>query len=156
MMTTGCTCDRPGWCERHHMKKSPHLHMLCRNNQSYFDAWENGSGPGQNGPPRGVSQQIPKIGVGWELRRVLERFGIHSKAKGCGCRDKLGFMNKWGVDACVARIPTIVAWLAKEAKAQQQLFCERKARTMVRLAIRNTRLALENSPAERASCANNP
>lgn len=156
MHTTPCQCERPGWCERHGMNKSPHLHMLCRNNQRYFDAWEAGIGPGQNIDPNERSQQVPREGVGWEMLRVLYRFGIHSRSKGCGCSDKLGFMNKWGVDACVARIPTIVAWLAKEAKSQQQPFCERKARTLVRLAIRNTRLALENSPAERASCANNP
>jgi hypothetical protein len=144
-MKTGCTCERPGWCERHAMHKSEQLWRLCQKKVAYFDAWENGVGPGQRDGPHGVSQQIPKTGVGWELRRVLDRFGIRNKARGCGCGDKLGFMNKWGPDACQARVGTIVAWLAKEAKSQNYAFCERKATTLVRLAIRNTRRSLENS-----------
>lgn len=44
---TGCICPNSGFCQRHGIQKSPHLHKLCQNHQGYFDKWEACRGPGQ-------------------------------------------------------------------------------------------------------------
>lgn len=44
---TGCICPLSGFCSRHNITKTPHLHKLCQNHSGYFDAWENCKGPGQ-------------------------------------------------------------------------------------------------------------
>jgi hypothetical protein len=44
---TPCTCQRPGWCDRHACQKSPTLFHLCRTRIELFRAWESGIGPGQ-------------------------------------------------------------------------------------------------------------
>lgn len=45
---TKCVCENPGWCERHGISKSKHMHHLCQTNPKYFTLWENGVGPGQD------------------------------------------------------------------------------------------------------------
>lgn len=44
---TGCVCPNAGFCERHKINKTPHLHKLCQNHQPTFDRWEACQGPGQ-------------------------------------------------------------------------------------------------------------
>jgi hypothetical protein len=44
---TGCTCSEFGWCTRHKVYKGPHFFHLCQHNDRYFQAWEEGRGPGQ-------------------------------------------------------------------------------------------------------------
>lgn len=44
---TDCVCPLAGYCNRHGVTKSAHLHRLCQTNQRYFDMWENCRGPGQ-------------------------------------------------------------------------------------------------------------
>lgn len=44
---TGCVCPLSGFCHRHNVEKTPHLHKLCQNHQGYFDKWEACRGPGQ-------------------------------------------------------------------------------------------------------------
>lgn len=44
---TGCECPLSGFCNRHGINKTPHLHKLCQNHQGYFDKWEACRGPGQ-------------------------------------------------------------------------------------------------------------
>lgn len=45
---TACECPMAGYCERHGVKKSKHLHTLCQNHQGYFNMWEQCRGPNQN------------------------------------------------------------------------------------------------------------
>ena len=45
---TGCECPLAGFCNRHNMQKTPHMHKLCQNHQGYFDKWEKCQGPGQD------------------------------------------------------------------------------------------------------------
>jgi len=44
---TGCVCPNAGFCSRHQVNKTPHLHKLCQNHQPTFDKWEACQGPGQ-------------------------------------------------------------------------------------------------------------
>lgn len=48
MLTTGCECERHGWCERHQCHKSRHLHRMCQRSSRLFQTWEDGLGPGQH------------------------------------------------------------------------------------------------------------
>jgi hypothetical protein len=45
---TGCICPLSGYCSKHQVNKTPHLHKLCQNHPGYFDMWENCKGPGQH------------------------------------------------------------------------------------------------------------
>lgn len=45
---TGCICHKPGWCDRHQCQKADRMFELCQTRKDYWDAWENGRGPGQN------------------------------------------------------------------------------------------------------------
>ena len=42
---TPCVCEQSGWCERHRCLKSWPLHLLCRRQLVYYEAWEAGRGP---------------------------------------------------------------------------------------------------------------
>ena len=46
--TTPCECPMVGFCQRHGINKSPHLHKLCQNHIGYFNMWESCRGPNQN------------------------------------------------------------------------------------------------------------
>ena len=45
---TPCECPVAGYCKRHGVEKSPHLHKLCQNHIGYFSMWEECRGPKQN------------------------------------------------------------------------------------------------------------
>lgn len=45
---TPCECPMAGYCERHGVNKSAHLHKLCQNHIGYFVMWEDCQGPNQN------------------------------------------------------------------------------------------------------------
>jgi hypothetical protein len=47
MKVTACECVEPGWCQRHRCWKSELDFQLCRRRPDYFQAWEEGRGPGQ-------------------------------------------------------------------------------------------------------------
>lgn len=44
---TGCTCENPGFCNRHQIVKTPHYFNLCKNHQGYYNSWEACRGPSQ-------------------------------------------------------------------------------------------------------------
>ena len=46
---TNCECPLAGYCKRHKVSKPSGWHQLCQTNESYFQAWEQGRGPGQAG-----------------------------------------------------------------------------------------------------------
>lgn len=78
---TGCDCPLAGFCERHGVNKSPHLLHLCRTNDRYYDAWEEG---------RGIGQRASKEEREFKARRRVQspvcvhRGEVLGKA-GCGC-----------------------------------------------------------------------
>ena len=45
---TSCECPMAGYCSRHGVTKSAHLHKLCQNHIGYFNMWEECRGPKQN------------------------------------------------------------------------------------------------------------
>lgn len=47
MEKTNCECPLAGYCNRHKIEKSPHMHKLCQNHPKYFQMWEECRGPGQ-------------------------------------------------------------------------------------------------------------
>lgn len=79
---TGCNCPLSGYCERHKVDKTPHLFKLCRTNDRYFDAWEEG---------RGIGQRMPKAEREFResRRQPAEPICVHKgEALGkvnCGC-----------------------------------------------------------------------
>jgi hypothetical protein len=46
--STPCECPAAGYCKRHGIEKSTHLHKLCQNHIGYFSMWEECRGPKQN------------------------------------------------------------------------------------------------------------
>lgn len=51
-MSDSCVCPLAGYCERHQCKKTSNLHKLCQQHGAYWDAWEEGRGPGQQVKPK--------------------------------------------------------------------------------------------------------
>jgi hypothetical protein len=134
-----CDCPGAGWCERHKLNKPAPWVQLCQTNDVYWEAWEDGRGPGQL-PHVGASKSLPVVdgGPGTELRRILKWFGIHDKAQ-CPCKAHARRMDVWGCDRCAERVPTIVAWLRLEAQKRHLPFSATMAAALVRLAIRRAR-----------------
>lgn len=78
---TGCDCPLAGYCKRHGVNKSPHLFHLCKTNDRYYDAWEEGRGIGQK--TLAPDQRKPKRRERPEPV-CLHRGAIAGKAD-CGC-----------------------------------------------------------------------
>jgi hypothetical protein len=57
---TACECPVAGYCQRHKITKGSGWHQLCQTKQSYFDAWEAGTGPGQDRKPDVSKEQRRK------------------------------------------------------------------------------------------------
>lgn len=107
---TGCTCEHPGWCERHQCHKHAHWHHLCKTNQAYFEAWEAGTGPGQfveNKGPRPASTVPHKEGWGDAVERHLKSIGVTQERykeikqmfglpPTCGCDKRREWLNQVG------------------------------------------------------------
>jgi len=147
---TGCTCKTwghgVGYCPRHKMDKPRAWWDLCRSSQAYFEAWEQGRGPGQRPPketPPPIRFKRPE-GPGTQLAKVFEWFGIRP-VPGCKCAEHIKQMNEWGPDECLKRIPEILNWLGEEARRQQLPFVKTGARALVHLAIRRSRKKLEEN-----------
>lgn len=47
MTITQCECVLAGHCKRHNVSKAKHHVKLCQERPEFFEAWENGNGPGQ-------------------------------------------------------------------------------------------------------------
>jgi hypothetical protein len=47
MTITKCECELAGHCNRHNVSKTKHHVKLCQERPEFFQAWENGTGPGQ-------------------------------------------------------------------------------------------------------------
>lgn len=76
-MSTACQCEGPQdgaitfACARHGIEKTAHWHSLCKNRPDYFQAWEEGRGPGQitaDNAEKAPAQRRPP-----EARSVIER-----------------------------------------------------------------------------------
>ena len=134
---TGCECPEPGWCPRHGVEKSPHLHHLCQHSEKYWRAWEAGRGPRQAQPQRKPDPQ-PQGGPGTELSKILKRFGIEY-VPGCKCADHARTMDRWGPDGCEKQMQTILFWLRQESEKRGLPFVEFAAKMLVRRAIKRAK-----------------
>lgn len=54
---TPCECPMAGFCKRHGIEKSAHLHKLCQKHIGYFNMWEQCKGPKQD-PNNCIKQEI--------------------------------------------------------------------------------------------------
>jgi hypothetical protein len=139
---TGCTCKEPGWCDRHQCTKHARWHQLCQTDQTYFDSWEAGTGPGQRSDNEGQSETRRKqCGPGCHLSRLLAKFGITDKA-GCNCKSHAAEMDCWGPDTCLLRIDQILDWMNEEAEKRKLKFVRTAAYALVRVAIWRARREL--------------
>ena len=74
---TDCECHEPGWCDRHQVKKSDRMYELCHSRENYWQAWENGIGPGQKS--RGLGDTVAKV-----INKAT--LGMVQPCGGCGRR----------------------------------------------------------------------
>lgn len=121
-----CQCTGPGWCERHQIKKSTHWVHLCQTNERYWQAWEEGRGPGQLKRIGEDRKDDSPCGPGTWLSQLM----------GCGGlpRTYRHAMDSWGVEVCRERIETIVEWLVSGHVCHTQIN-ESQARRLVTIAI---------------------
>lgn len=109
---TKCECLVAGWCERHQINKSQMLHHKCQYDIEFWQAWEDGRGPKQSNPDK--VKVLKLAGPGDFLARELYMRGYKVR-RGCGCRDKVSKMNRWGLETCRKQIKTIEKWLEESA-----------------------------------------
>lgn len=65
---TSCECHLAGYCNRHRCKKTFNQVKLCQTNPKYWEAWENGKGPGQIQP----TDPVRKLELELRAERVRE------------------------------------------------------------------------------------
>lgn len=130
MTSTSCTCEHPGWCDRHKCTKTANWHKLCQTRADYFALWEEGRGPGQKGPTRQQPRKKPVPGPGTELRKIL----------GCGYGCAFAKqMNEWGPDVCLERIDEIIERVRAQGDEFETPMSVEAARRTVMLAIERAR-----------------
>lgn len=134
-----CTCTGPGWCERHRIEKTALMFKLCQTKPKYFEAWEEGRGPGQ---PKKAGCSHAKAARRSKQKKATKPLGpgaVLCKMLGCGATGKkfthAKEMDAWGPEGCLERIDTIVGWLL-EPEAVDAEMSEGNARRLVELAVR--------------------
>ena len=113
-MTDQCQCTGAGWCERHRVNKDEVLVRLCQRRGDYWEAWEQGRGPGQLNrvPPSQMGIKpvnLPQKREGWgdNVTKALKKIGItedrYKEVKAmfglpptCGCPQRREWLNKVG------------------------------------------------------------
>lgn len=105
---TGCVCDKPGFCERHHVMKGPHWHHLCQTSEKQWKRWEAGVGFGQAiaeknaaATARNCAKKFPSVARrAWNLATSLASFA----ADGFQLVDKDEYERRLSIcDACGMR-----------------------------------------------------
>ena len=146
IVETQCQCNianvQSGWtfCERHKILKTPHWIRLCQNNPDYWQAWEEGRGPGQVHEPLPKQTKRPAAGPGTELKKLLGKIGIVER-NGCKCRDMAVKMDRWGPDGCEQHMDKILEHLKVQAAKRNLgiVYNQWVAEKLVRHAIRRSR-----------------
>lgn len=142
-----CTCkptEFPFYCERHKVRKSARWVRYCQTRDGFWEAWEDGHGPGQfkdgHQPQRRNRKGKARTGPGTELKKILAKFGIFSKG-GCHCKQMAAFMDLWGPDGCEEKMPRILEHLKTEADKRNLgiIYSEWIVEKLVRWAIRRAR-----------------
>ena len=151
-MPPQCHCEPSGYpfyCERHKVKKTAHWVRLCQTRPDYFQAWEEGRGPGQTHAPLPKAESPRRGGPGTELKYIIARcqkllpWWDMQPRKGCGCNDTARWMDQLGPDGCEQKLDLIVNRLEDEAKRRKITFPFRRmaAKKLIRWAIRRARKA---------------
>jgi hypothetical protein len=101
--TTACICTQSGLCHRHQCEKTAQWRNLCFTRADYFQAWENGSGPGQfvEPPPQPPRPTEPGIfQKAWNLATAAAAF----IADGCQTVDAAEYSRRLAIcDVCDQR-----------------------------------------------------
>ena len=88
--------------------------------------------------PQQFSVKHLHTGPGTELKKLLEKFGIHSKAN-CSCNKRAYLMDEKGNNWVEANIDMVADWLGEEAKKRRIPFLKAGAKILIRKAISNSR-----------------
>jgi hypothetical protein len=130
---TQCKCPLAGFCNRHGVQKTALLFDKCQTDPHFFEAWENGRGPGQ---------KVKRVeNVGTELKKLISWFPVSNKENCSRCRHLEARMNRWGADICEEKKDFIVKKLGIAAKRRGLPFSPSLVGLLVDKAIRNSRKA---------------
>ena len=89
------------YCERHRVKKNASRIELCQSNIRYWNAWEEGRGPGQ-APTNSTHQKKKRKGLGDAIEVMLSAVGITKErvtvwlGRSCGCAERQERLNQLG------------------------------------------------------------
>jgi hypothetical protein len=99
-----CSCPLAGWCERHKLNKSDHLHKLCQTRDDYRLAWDENRGPMQDGKIgvrvraklanhwNALHEYAVKHTWDWDVKSVKKFYKNWERTipntNGCGCKEK--------------------------------------------------------------------
>ena len=72
---TQCECELAGHCKRHNVSKTNHLIKLCKTDQQFWQAWEDGRGPGQLWSQSDKDARSNRDAVGALIRQDLAEAG---------------------------------------------------------------------------------
>lgn len=122
---TECSCKGPGYCSRHHIRKTEAWFHLCCQDPEYFQAWEIGRGPGQL-LPRGDARAAKPKGPGTILRRMLGS---------CGQYQFVPEMDRLGTDGCRSDLGRLVGVVLQDKDKFAMRLNEDVVRRMILLAI---------------------
>ena len=91
-----------------------------------------------------TSPETKPIGPGDHLHALIIQFTGESTKLGCGCKDRINQMNRWGVVGCTKNIDRIVTWMQEEAtkrgwKSAKWLGSKMAIKLLIRLAIRRAK-----------------
>ena len=134
---TECECEKPGWCERHQVKKNEAWWKSCQTREDYFELWEKGHGPGQPRAGKKVRPErrpkIPSVGVGAELCQMIG--WLPERTQGCGNRDDLvKMLNRRGIEWCSENVAQVTELLQTEASKHKATISDNAAATLIRKA----------------------
>lgn len=93
MARTGCECPLAGYCNRHGVEKTPHEHMQCKHNPTWFKKWEDGKMPGQD-KCKIKAKQIEEKEKEEEAKPYKCQFCGDGKCTG-ECRNQNQLPSKW-------------------------------------------------------------
>lgn len=133
MPATKCQCLVAGFCARHRAVKTPALFDKCQTDPLFFEAWEVGRGPKQNGKQHAG-------GVGTELKKLISWFAWAVKATDCDlCSNREQAMNAWGPDGCEERMDRIQRWLKHSAMTHGIIYNRALSKQLILKAIATAR-----------------
>ena len=87
-----CECPLAGWCERHKINKTEHLHGLCRTNAAHREAFDRQVVSEPSIRPRGLGDVVASVAQ--PIARLIDRVAGTSLASCGGCQQRQNWLNK--------------------------------------------------------------